>query len=423
MATTERISNIIPDLYYQEPNGLIKFTQALDVEFAEFERQISALTDLINVDKCPDDKLVYLAALTGCPLIGTDPVFWRRQIKSWPDVLKLKGTKRSLELVLKTIGAESWNISTYFRDANGNYTTLKPDGEPFQDAKGVWRNSRTHYFGIELFLSKDFVESENYSWDFDELKEKLYFWIGNGKPFHAELLNFSIYPPSILPDDHICRWDFCTWEHFILKNYEWGLLTPDEPLFDDNAVIKRDFERELFTIHDTAFWDINTWGGVPVRLLQIGPCSENAITAYLEWGEGEKSLLYPTIWDYTKWDYSATFERSIVSENARIFDINFDLDLVPPIYRAVTEYLFNSTVRARWNSQTWQDFNNIWDDNFSPDMQVGFSTYNSLSASMSSGLYTKWRQNGNTTWANINSSWINTTQNNFSWNIKSEEED
>ena len=56
-------------------------------------------------------------------------------------------------------------------------------------------------------------------------------------------------------------------------------------------------------------------------------------------------------------------------------------------------------------------------------MQVGFSTYNSLSASMSSGLYTKWRQNENTTWANINSSWINTTQNNFSWNIKSEEED
>ena len=419
MAATGRISEIIPALYYKEPNDLIKFVQALDVDIAEIERQISGITDLINVDKCPDDKLVYLAALTGCPLIGTDPVFWRKQIKSWPDVLKLKGTKRSLELVLNTLGAENWNISTYFRDANGNYTTQKPDGDPFQDAKGVWRNSRTHYFGIELLLSKDFVERENYSWDFDELKEKLYFWIGNGKPFHAELLNFSIYPPSILPDDHVCRWDFCTWEHFILKNYEWGLLTPDEPPFSENPVIKRGFERNLSAVHDTAFWDVNAWDCVPVRLLQTGQCSKTAIFANLEWGEGENALLYPNIWDSSKWDYAASFTRLIGSISERNFDVNYDIDDTQQIIKSVFENKILYDIRPRWDLQTWQEHDK-WIDNFAEDIAQASSFYRGLEADLSAKIYSKWSKN--LTWQNA-STWINTTENNCTWEIKSWEED
>jgi len=419
MAAAERISDIIPGLYYKEPNGLIKFVQALDVEIAEIEKQISGITDLINVDKCPDDKLVYLAALTGCPLIGTDPVFWRRQIKSWPDVLKLKGTKRSLELVLNTLGAESWNINTYFRDANGNYTTQKPDGEPFQDNKGVWRNSRTHYFGIELFLSKDFVERENYSWDFDEIKEKLYFWIGSGKPFHSELLNFSIYPPSILPDDHICRWDFCTWEHFILKNYEWGLLTPDEPPFEENPVIKRDFERDLFTIHDTAFWDVNTWDCVPVRLLLAGQQSENAIIANYEWGEGENALLYPSLWDYSRWGYAATFTRSIGSIIERIFSADYDIDDTQQIINSVVENKILYDLRPRWDLLTWQEHDK-WIDDFAEDTAAAMSFYRALEADFNSKIFSKWDKK--LTWLN-SKTWINTTENNCTWEIKSWEED
>jgi len=419
MAAAERISEIIPGLYYKEPNGLINFIQALDVEISDIEKQISGLTDLINVDKCPDDKLVYLAALTGCPLIGTDPVFWRRQIKSWPDVLKLKGTKRSLELVLSTIGAESWNISTYFRDANGNYITQKPDGEPFQDAKGIWRNSRTHYFGIELFLSKDFVERENYSWDFDEIKEKLNFWIANGKPFHAELLNFSIYPPSLLPDDHICRWDFCTWEHFTPRIYDWGLLTPDSPLFDDNAVIKRVFERNSHSIHDTAFWNVNAWDCVPVRLLQAGSCTENAIIANLEWGEGENALLFPALWDSSQWDYASTFARSIGSRIERTIGADYDLDNVSQFTRALAEHKILYDVRPRWDLQTWQDHGN-WSDDFAENISGFFRTHRDFSADFSSVINSRWSKN--LTWL-TNKTWQNaTTEKICTWEIKSWEE-
>ena len=280
-------------------------------------------------------------------------------------------------------------------------------------------NTAPHTFSVTGYYKDDEINVDFLGEDTEEILTRI---VEITKPVRSSMIYLLVAPTPMDLSEHICRWDVCTWEHFTPKIYDWGILTPDEPLFDDNAVIKRDFSRELFTIHDTAFWDINTWGGVPIRLLQIGSCSENAIIANLEWGEGEKALLYPALWDYSTWDYAATFERSIGTETSRIFDINFDLDLVQPIYSATSEYKFVSSVRRRWNSQTWQDFNNIWNDNFDSDTLGGFSIYHSFNASLSSGLYTKWRQSSNNTWSNINSTWENTTQNNFSWNIKSEEE-
>ena len=168
-----KILDIIPYFYFQKDNNLAPFIEVLDSEYDELEKKISGITDLINVDKCPDDKLVYLAALTGCPLIGNDTLFWRRQIKNWPHILKLKGTQKSLELVLDSVGADSWDIKTFFRDAGGGYVTHKPDGKPFLDNSGLWCNIRTHYFGVQLTLSKNFVEKHDFNWDVQEVKEKV----------------------------------------------------------------------------------------------------------------------------------------------------------------------------------------------------------------------------------------------------------
>ena len=404
MAATSRISDIIPGLYYKKPNDLIKFVNALDVEIAELEKQISGITDLINVDKCPDDKLIYLAGLTGCPLIGTNPAFWRRQIKSWPYILKLKGTKRSLELVLNTIDADNWNIKTFFRNSNGDYTTEKPDGEPFKDFQGVWCNSRTHYFAVELTMSKDFVERENYSWDIDDIKEKLNFWINNGKPFHSELLYLTVYSPKLIPDDHICRWDFCTWEHLIIKNYNWGLLDASENIFDYNPVIKRYFDNELFTIHDTAFWDTNAWGCIPVRLLQNGSCSESAVIANLEWGDGENALLYPNLWDYSKWDYTALFNRSFGHISERTFDADTGLNAIEQITNAVSELRILYDARTHWDNSTWCEIEN-WCDNFVEDIAQSFSYENILEATLSIPVNYLWDKN--LTWDDYDA-WENT---------------
>ena len=257
-----RIADIIPALYHSEDNELIPFVDALDAEVGRLEKKVRGITNLINIDKCPDEKLPYLAALTNCPLIGDDPVFWRKQIRNWPYILKLKGTERSLELVLDSIGADSWAIKTFFRDAGGGYITSKPTGQPFKDSDGLWHNIRTHYFGIDFVMSKAFIEGQDFIWDSDELKEKLALWFEHGKPYHAELLNLIILPPNLLPDDHICRWDVCSWEHMDSLPSQWNIITPVEPI-DDSVCVIQDFERGLFNLSDTSFWDISAWDDMP----------------------------------------------------------------------------------------------------------------------------------------------------------------
>ena len=289
-----RIADIIPALYHGENNALIPFVDALDVEIGGLEKKVRGITDLINIDKCPDDKLPYLAALINCPLIGNDPLFWRRQIRNWPYILKLKGTERSLELVLDSIGADSWAIKTFFRDAGGGYVTTKPTGQPFQNSDGLWHNIRTHYFGIEFSMSKAFVESQDFIWDSEELKEKLALWFEHGKPYHAELLNMIILPPKFLDDDHICRWDICNWEHVELIPYSWGIITPNDDI-DDSVCMLHSFERGLFNISDSTFWDVSSWEDLSYRLLLVGAFYELGVSASLEWGEGNSAMLSPNL--------------------------------------------------------------------------------------------------------------------------------
>ena len=185
-----RISDIIPPIYYDKQNDLIRYTDCLDVEVKELERQIRGITDLINVDKCPEDKLPYLAAITNCPLMGNDPALWRRQIKNWPYLLKIKGTALSLELFLDSIDVDEHKIYTFFRDAEGNLVEDKPEGAPFQDSSGLWHNVRTHYFDLDIIY-----EDEHYltwtEWHQDFLRS-MNIWLTRAKPFHSELRTLKV---------------------------------------------------------------------------------------------------------------------------------------------------------------------------------------------------------------------------------------
>ena len=180
-----RISDIIPSLYYRKPNDLIKFVNALDVEVDLLEKQVAGITDLINVDKCPDDKLVYLAALTNCPLIGNDPVLWRRQIKNWPYLLKIKGTELSLDIFLNSIGVTvPHEVHTFFRDEAGNLAENKSDRFSI----------RTHMFDLDItWEDKRYISW--YEWDKDFI-EKFKIWMERVKPFHAELRKLTSFIPD-----------------------------------------------------------------------------------------------------------------------------------------------------------------------------------------------------------------------------------
>ncbi|MBQ7264118.1 MAG: hypothetical protein IJR14_10435, partial [Synergistaceae bacterium] len=263
-----RISDVVPPLY--RGSNLDGFTAALDPETEALRRKIRALPSLIDIDGCPDDKLPYLAATIGCPLIGEDPKYWRKQIAAWPWLLKTKGTQRSLELVLESIGADRWEIRTWFRDASGGYVTDPPGGDPFlSPTDGLWRNSRTHYFSVEIWMGSQVLQDED-AFYVDEIKERLGLWMERGKPFHAELLHLTIVPPEIDWGDHLCLWDVCTWEHGEPRPYPWGGLGEDGSYaFDVGADLASELSRVVWrdgameTLREDR-WDIVAWG-VPIR--------------------------------------------------------------------------------------------------------------------------------------------------------------
>ena len=348
-----RLSDIIPPLYYGGSNDLIRFTGILDDDVTGLERQVRGITDLINIDKCPDDKLPYLAALTNCPLIGDDPAFWRRQIRNWPYILKLKGTQRSLELVLDSIGADSWDIKTFFRDAGGGYVTVKPTGQPFKDNDGLWHNIRTHYFGIEFTMGKDFVERADFNWDVEEVREKLRFWFEHGKPYHAELLNMIILPPKFLPDDHICRWDICTWEHARWKRYDWGLLTPANPFFEHDPNLNSSFTRGIFTVSDVPYWDFCVWGEMFYRLLQVGRTFETGIFAELEDDIGTWHT--PSNWGGFSWSEARRFYRPVGSMIERSFNALMHIEGSGVLAGAIPFTGIICNARPYWDLHTWKE--------------------------------------------------------------------
>ena len=362
-----RITDLIPALYHSEENDLTRFTDILDIEVKELERGIKGITNLINVDRCPDDKLPYLAAIINCPLIGDDPIFWRKQIRAWPYILRLKGTQRSLELVLDSMDVEDSEIKTFFRDARGRYVTAKPEGEPFIDSNGLWRNVRTHYFGIDLTLTKDFVESRNYGWDESEISDKLQFWLERGKPYHAELLHLNIFPPDFLPEGHIHQWDDCRWGHPFIELHDWGLLPL--PVFEHGPTAGIEFVHGFNVISDTQLWDMSTWGGTPYRELRYGEDFERGILATLE-RESTATWYIPYNWGKFTWAESERYSRDFELEFQR--GMKAEVEVKPQPFGTVYIVSMLASLQPYWDFYTWAQHGTWGDDLGVPHVGPGF---------------------------------------------------
>ncbi len=181
-----RITSLLPRVYHNEDENFIAFVKLLEPEIDKIESLITGLTDIIDIDKTPEKYIPYIAAMTNVLLVGNSPALWRRQIKKWPSILKIKGTEKSINLAFETLGIESTEIITFWRDAAGNLTNARPNGAPFQDSDGVWRNSKTHYFSVLLFLSTD---SGGHAVQLPT--EQLQSVLKSVKPIYAELVEFS----------------------------------------------------------------------------------------------------------------------------------------------------------------------------------------------------------------------------------------
>lgn len=191
MSEKNTLASLIPRIYHQSPNQLTPLLEVLERNRQRLEQYVENFTTLQNLDNCPDFYLPYLAALINVPLWGEEPQLWRKQIKNWPYICRLKGTKKAVAYFMDAIGSTRHDIVTYWRDEKGNLTSKLSvvTGTPFLDEQSLlWFNSKTHYFSICVSL-----DEEDYQWSesFRSVQERVKEWIEFVKPFHAELLRFE----------------------------------------------------------------------------------------------------------------------------------------------------------------------------------------------------------------------------------------
>ena len=180
---------LIPRLYNYTSKDFVPFCDVLENELADIEKKVEGLTNLTNVDTCPNEYLRYLATLTNVPLWGEDPQSWRKQIRSWPYICRLKGTKSGVNYFLDAIGSLEHDVYTYWRNNMGELVRKKPFGAPyFNNESSLWYNSKTHYFSLAVSLDDD-----RFTWgeSFYDIQNQIKDWLQFVKPFHAELLRFE----------------------------------------------------------------------------------------------------------------------------------------------------------------------------------------------------------------------------------------
>lgn len=189
MNENEILPKLVPRIYHTDE--FVPFLEALDASFQYLEKSVKNLPDIVDVDNCDDKYLPYLAAGINCPLYGYNTKLWRKQIKNWPYVCRMKGTKRAIRYFLNAFGIVAESIPTYWRDQYGNYTEEKPEGDPFFDeTAGLWKNSKTHYFDVILSANDDDTGNIEFG-SLTEAGSIIRQYLDKVKPFHAELLRLA----------------------------------------------------------------------------------------------------------------------------------------------------------------------------------------------------------------------------------------
>lgn len=213
-----------------------------------------------------------------------------------------------------------------------------------------------HTFSVRGYYKDDQIDVDFLGEHTHEILTRI---IENTKPARSRLIKLTIAPIPIDLTDHICRWDVCSWEHAENIPCSWKIITPNEPV-DDSVLVIHDFERGLFNLSDTAFWDVSVWDDMPYRLLQFGASFETGIFASLEWGNGDAAMLSPNLWDYSQWDFISSQSNVIGFEAEYTIPVVFIQDTEQSIGAfSYTDIICDT--RPRWDSHSWLDYDSWLD--------------------------------------------------------------
>ena len=87
----------------EEAGPLTRFLQAMSFSIADRITEQNEIDILYDIGKCPDEFLELLAELIGWRFIGADVDKWRVQLRNAVEIYKMKGTKRSIKVLLDTL--------------------------------------------------------------------------------------------------------------------------------------------------------------------------------------------------------------------------------------------------------------------------------------------------------------------------------
>lgn len=266
-----------------------------------------------------------------------------------------------------------------------------------------------HTFSVRGYYKDDHVNVDFLGEDTEGILTRI---IELTKPARSHMLKLVVAPIPIDMTKHICRWDWCNWEHVELKRYEWGLLTPTNPFFEDKAPMHSLIERGILTLSDTQYWDAVRWGYSPYRLQLVGRAFETGIFAELEDDIG--TWMTPAAWAGFSWNEAHKFYRPVGSGFGRTFPALFDLDDSEVVLGAIPFIGIVYDSRPYWDMHSWEEHYTWMEDNEQPS---GAGLKRDFPASLSWGAYPpspKW--SSHKTWEGSDT-WENTTEQAGTWEV------
>lgn len=193
----------------QEPKApFSRFLQALSYSFFDTNTNVTKISTITDIEKCPDNLLPYLSDLIGWKLYGSNPDSWRRQLRGAATLYKQKGTKEgvfnAITTVLPTVDMEMSSISEFNESYIPNllYYLLKTDTTLFDSFESFnFKKAQDYIYGdysesdmdenirkvIDWMLARaaylyfpDLFYVKNFKFDLHDPKFKFYY---RGRPF------------------------------------------------------------------------------------------------------------------------------------------------------------------------------------------------------------------------------------------------
>ena len=87
----------------EEAGPLTRFLQGMSFSIADRVTEQDEIDVLYDIGKCPDEFLELLAELIGWRFLGDDVDKWRVQLRNAVEIYKMKGTKRSIQVLINSI--------------------------------------------------------------------------------------------------------------------------------------------------------------------------------------------------------------------------------------------------------------------------------------------------------------------------------